>query len=238
MKKIILLVALIMLTSVSLSRSMADPRGYPSNGKHYLESSSDLSNWGAGGYFESRDRDVIIDHDTLLMGSSEIVGYVSYDVIRWISIYGLAGYAQHDFGEEGFSSGNSGEYGFGAKFNFFNHEILDPLLLENRLAINGGLQYSASTADWNGEDAQINELAASLTIGLINDIEGHKLFVPLAIGIFGGGIYSKLFGDIEEAEALGATFGLDIYYSEKVTLEVRAEDWVNTTWMGGVHVRC
>ena len=82
------------------------------------------------------------------------------------------------------------------------------------------------------------EVTASLTLGLINDIQGNVLYMPNAIGIFAGVVYSDyVSGDVVEESLAGYTAGFEIYYSEKLTFELRMESFDEMKFFGGIHLR-
>jgi len=219
------------------------PRGYATTGEKYLENSTDLSRWSFGIYADLRERDVDVEtpisgvFQKYRMKSDEYMGYLGYDALRWLTVYATAGGGEVELKTAGDSS--SSQAGVGLKINLVDHEIMDPTLLEDRIRLNAAVQYSFFTVDaWPAEDADVQELSASLTLSLVNDIVGNKLFLPNGIGIFGGGLYSDLLGgDVDEDSKFGYTAGVEVFYTDRVTLEFSIQGFDDITYCGGIHLR-
>lgn len=239
MKKCIRVIssAVVLMIFGGLSGAYALPGGYDDNGKNYIEGSSDLSRWSCGLYADGREREADIDGIPLELETSKVMGYIGYDLTRWLTLYGTAGSSKYTTSESTADS-SAPEYGIGLKANLLDHEIMDPTLLEDQLRLNLGLQYAVSSLEWMGQDEDVDELSASLILGLVNDVEGNALFLPNGIGLFAGAIFSSyMSGPIDERKQFGATVGLEVYCTERVTLEVRIEDFNGTKLSGGIHLR-
>ena len=248
MKTSTLLVAcvVVLLLSFSATRVQALPRGYSNNGMNYIEGSSDLSRWSCGIYSDSRDRDVTIRGDDFRFDLVNVMGYVGYDIKPWMILYVTAGGADNTLRQPALpgepdreDSSSAVDVGVGLKFNILDHEIMDPTLFEDKIRIDGGVQYSASSLDdpFRGTE-DYSELSASLTLGVVNDIQGNTLFLPNSIEIFAGGIFSDFVaGDVDVGSKLGYTAGVDIFYTEKVTIEASVQGFDTVTVCGAIHLR-
>ena len=232
------LCALALLTLGGLSPVLAAPRGYSDTGMDYIEGSSDLRLWSIGFYSDGRIRDVEISDLPYRLETSKVMGYIGRDLTRWMVLYATAGSCKFEVQSSLATQESSSEYGVGLKINLLDHEIMDPTLLEDQIRLNATFQYSGSEFEWLGRTRKLTELSGHLTFGIVNDIEGNVLFRPNGIGVFAGGVYSTFVsGDIQERDTLGYTAGLEIYYTEKVTLDVRLEGFDDLTYLGGIHIR-
>jgi opacity protein-like surface antigen len=220
-----------------LSSAYALPGGYEDNGKNYLEGSSDLSRWSLGIYTDGRNRDVRIDNMVYRLDMDQVMGYVGYDLASPVTLYFTGGSSQYSIPEPPVNS-SAAVYGLGLKVNLLDHEIMDPTLFEDQLRLNLQVQYTMSSLEWAGDTKDCAELSASLTLGLVNDIMGNALYAPNGIGIFAGVVYSSyLSGDVAEETQAGYTVGLEVYYTEKITLEIRMESFDDSKFLGGIHLR-
>jgi opacity protein-like surface antigen len=229
-------VTALLIFEVLISGAYAMPRGYSASGMNYIEGSSDLSRWSLGFYSYGRNREVEIDNVDLTLETMSVMGYVGYDLKRWLTFYATAGTC--NFTIEEYSECSSGELGFGLKANLLDHEILDPTLFEDKIQLNAAVECSLASFEWLDSSTAFVELSGSLTLGLINDIEGNKFFLPNSIGIFAGGVISDFVADnVSACQKLGYTAGMDLFYSENVTLEIRMEGFEGTSFMGGINLR-
>jgi len=220
-----------------LAPAYALPGGYDDNGRNYLEGSSDLSSWSMGLYMAGRDRAILIDDVPYHMETGEMMGYVGYDITPRFTFYATGGSTRHSVRHPRVVT-SSGMFGVGFKVNLLDHEIMDPTLLEDQIRLNLELQYSASSLEWYGEAKDYGEVSGSLTLGLVNDTMGNILYLPNGIGIFAGLVYSDyVTGDIDGESPAGYTAGLEIYYTEKVTIEVRVEVFDDPKYSAGIHLR-
>ena len=244
MKTSTLLVAclVMLLLSIGVTHVHALPRGYSNNGMDYIEGSSDLSHWSCGIYSDARDRDVDIGGELLRLETDKIMGYVGYDLKRWMILYVTAGGSESTLLQPNSDiiEDESGavDLGLGLKFNILDHEIMDPTLFEDKIRIDAGVQYSLSTLEHDRVSEDYGEVSASLTLGIVNDVQGNILFLPNSIEIFGGGLFSAFpVGDIDVENEFGWTAGVDIFYTEKVTIEASVQGFDEATFSAAIHLR-
>jgi len=225
------------LFAVTSSMLHAVPIGNSNAGREYLAGASDLGNWSCGLYADLRSHNV----DTRWHPSTtEYVSqggmiYIGYDLVRWITAYVVGGGSQISLGGSGTGSA---KYGVGMHFNILDHEIMDPTLFEDRLRLNAGWLATATQAEWSSHGTDIYEAFASLTVSVVNDLEGPKKFVPNSIALYAGPLYSGLFSaDVFGKTPLGFTAGLEIFYTERVSFSVGVNQFNSSTMpSGGLHI--
>ena len=159
--------------------------------------------------------------------------YTGFDAANWVSIYGLLGWGDAKF-SEGETEG-SGAYGAGARFLLIDHDILDSrtYLDRFRLAANATVTFNGS--EYLGEDVNWREWLASLTVGLVNEIEGNKAYWWQAIGIYGGlGFQNLQTSDFEQVgENVGLLGGLELYISNRTSIDLVYEYYGDDTVVAG-----
>lgn len=235
MKKDILCLAGVVLLLSGLaprSESSAVPTARSNLGREYLISTDELRPWSCGLYTTSYDRNV----NSLRMRSSKYMGYVGYDFIPWITTYVTFGSHESRYAMDPGES--AGEYGLGASFNIIDQEILDPTLFEDRIRLNGNIQYTLSSIRWSGQDTDWNELYASLTLSIVNDLQGDKFFTPNSLALFIGPIYcAPVDTELTVDKTLGFTAGIDCFLNEKITLELGFQQLKNAGITAGISIR-
>jgi hypothetical protein len=228
---------LVLASSLPLA---AGPRQPGNFGRDYVLNAQALSRWSLGGYFTTRDRDVLVTGRRVPtdMKNTAIMGYVGAEILPFLSAFVGLGESRTKFKPE--SHDDTGLcVAFGLQGNLLDHEIEDPALLEDRLRVNAELEYYFKEAEWRGRDLEWEELAASITLSIVNDIQGNKLYLPESLAVFGGPAYLDIQGsDVREAsgDSFGYTLGLDIFYSKRISFFSRVEVFEETGYAGGVNV--
>ncbi len=235
MKKTLLAIIVVCLLSGSVSSLFAVPISDPNCGRSYLMGWADLSKWTLGVYNDGWNRDVRFFLLDTSMQSQKVMGFLSYDLVRWMSIYGTGGSSKMKaFG----GSETAGEIGGGLLFNIIDHEIADPTFIEDRLRLNMGVQYTMGTMTWSGRSVHWVEQSASLTLAFVNDLEGDRRFIPNGMSFFAGPVYSDLQSSVlGERGKWGYTAGAELFYSENVSFYIRTLDIDKGVFMGGVNIR-
>lgn len=229
---------------IQVSICIALPLGTANVGKEYLVATPDLRNFSGGVYYHKAERKVnaglLTDE---LFTYRSIMGYIGYDVFNWLTVYGTTGQNKSRFDSLPYSSGDS-EYGFGIAVNLLNYEMMDPTLhhhfLFDRIRINLGGQYTRTSGSWQyypyTDDWQ--EVYAWLTLSIVNDISGNKLYTPLSIAITAGPVFSDIQGkNIDETDTLGVMAGIEIYFSKTLSIDVSIEKFEKEQISGGIHIR-
>lgn len=227
---------LLLLATVTTAPSGAVPVSSGQLGRNYLVSAADLTRWSGGILGSVRKRDVEVERFDYTLKSTRYLIYVGYDFMSWATAYGIGGRSVSKMGSGAYENA-SAEIGGGVRFNILEHEILSPTLVEDMIRINCGVQYTMSGTDWRGTDLDWGELYGWLTLSLINELDGNKLFVPWSIALYGGPIYSDFFSDVDANETLGFTAGLEVLYTDRVSLHAGVEHFDEQSFAGGVQIR-
>lgn len=239
MKKIILTVIVVLLATGSLTCILAGPIPTSNMGKEYVISVPDLRLWSFGLFQSSAERKT----ESLYPGEfeySRTMVYVGYDAWQRITTYVTAGPGKTKIGKTSPTDDSQPHFGVGLHFNLIDKDILDPTLIEDRIRVVAGMEYTKATAEWNNNDIRFDEFSASLLASLVNDLGGEKYFWPNSIALFGGLLYSDIMSDskyVSPSETVGFTGGLEIFYTESISLFVAAENLENSGYTAGVNVR-
>lgn len=221
------------------SLSVAAPQiGSSRQGRHYLVSSDMLAGWSTGVYYSDARRDVELRGWQRRMKTTSTGAFVGYDVLRWITVFGLVGSGDTDFTGTPKSTSNT-EYGLSAQINLMDHEIMDPGLIENRLQINLQAAYMKYKADEFGRSVKWDDLSAGLILSVINDSNALKIFWVESIALYAGPIYSRLDSDsrLSEKSNTGYAAGIEVGFSEKVSLTFGVEDIDQQSSKGSLTIR-
>jgi hypothetical protein len=227
------------LTIFSAAPVFAAARAPSNEGRDYVEGARDLSKWSWGAYYDLMKRQVEIDGRELAADLSHYMTYAAYDALPYLVPYVAVGLSDSSFGNSG-ADDSKFEVALGAHLNLLDHEIADPMLMEDRIRISGNVEYSATSGEYWGEDLRWATVNASLTLGFVNDVAGNFLHVPDSIALYAGPMYSTLLGsDIELANSesdLGLTAGLEVYYTPRVSLYAQANFFDETGVSAGLNV--
>lgn len=222
------------------TQATAIPVGAGNQPGDYIFGAEYLNHWSLGAYQLDRDRDVVVGYNHgNKMESKKTMGYVGYEFIYGITAFITAGENDTRFNYEHPHS-SARELGAGIQFNFLNHAIPDPTLLEDRITVNGHLQYTRSggKSRCGIKYPKWDELSGDLTLSLINDIDGTKFYNPEGIGFYIGLGYSTLkSSSISERTSMGYVAGVNVFYSESVTFEVGFENIDHSSVLIGINVR-
>jgi len=138
----------------------AGPRPGSSQGRDYLINTADLGYWCFGVYTLFRERDVEVGGYQIGCESSKLMGYVGFHAMPWATLYGSFGNTSRDYATGADES--AAEYGAGIHVNIFDHMFADPYLIEDRIRLDGYVQYHLSKTDVvsSGETLERELLAA------------------------------------------------------------------------------
>lgn len=216
------------------STLFASPIGNISAGRKYYVAARNLDQWSAGAYVKSGSREIRQgDIDT-----TKAVMYVGYDFLPWVTTYAKGGMNNTTIGTAQDDDYNM-ELGFGMRFNLLHHEILDPTLFEDRIMVNASWEFSSTQARRGFRDQDFRELQASVTLSIVNDVVGSKLFLPHSIGLFFGPTYSMVnTSGVDTRSDLGLLVGLEVFYTKRVSFHFSLEQIGSgsTAGLAGVHV--
>ena len=215
-----------------------------SNGaRDYLVNDSSLNRWSVGIYGGERERNIRTDPHNIpySIETRTFMAYLGFNLTRWLMVYGTIGETETELKNTPFTddAGYELAYGAGVHVHLLDHEIPDPTLLENKLRLVAGLQYVFNQTDQPIADWEWEEYMAYLTVSLVNDIAGNKLFLPNSVAIYAGPAYSDIRSDDidQTSDEFGYTAGLEIFYTESVSFDIGIQDFGTTGLTGGLHVR-
>jgi hypothetical protein len=242
MNKTFLKAGAVVLSCMSLTCG-AVPVGTSNSEIDYTISAQSFHNWCWGIFSEGRDREVDVPGaNGIVMTYQRFMGYVGYDILPGLTFYATAGAGSTDLDDQGAES--AFEYGAGLNLNLLDHEVLDPTMFEDRLRINGNVQVTFGSADWErnaagAETLEWQEVSASLVIAVVNDCTGDKFFSPFSISLFAGPIYSEyLGGDLEVNDEFGVIAGMEVFYGLNITLSAGIEAFKDDVgYVAGLHFR-
>lgn len=230
----------VVLLSSTLSHVSAAPMGGSNRGLEHGIGTADPKQWSLGVYSVDRERNVDgggFDN----FKTRKTLGYVGYDWSlfgwsRWFTTYACFGNSKTRIGRH--YAETDAEYGVGMNFNFIDQTINDPTLFEDRLRLRGGWQLTRSDTD-DPDTGEWEEMFVHLTLSLVNDIEGSKLFLPNSIAVYGGPIYSWIgnSSSFSNEGMFGYTAGLEVYYTESISFDVGIEAMDYTDATVGIHLR-
>jgi len=228
-KTLLLLVVLALVSSHALVHAV--PVGSSNESRDYLIAARDLSNWSCGTTLNMRERDITaFGSGAVTMDTQGMLGFLGYDVARWITLYLIGGASQHRIVGESVPGG--AEYGLGLHFNIFDHDIMDPTLFEDRLRLNASCHAVYTECAFRGvAGVQAMDTYAALTGSIVNDLPGHKFFVPRSIAIYAGPTYSSLQNfdrTVRTLTPFGATAGLEFYWGPHFAWHVGANTYNGT----------
>lgn len=216
--------------------SHAEPRPGSSIGKDYLITASDLGHWSFGLYTVLRDRMVEVGGFETGMKDRKIMGYVGFHAMPWGTLYGSYGSCSRDF-DVG-SSESEGEYGVGLHINILDHMFTDPYLIEDRIRLDGYVQYHLSTTGGGFFlDETLEERSASIVMSIISRPEADVSYWPRAVSLYVGAVYSDLESSaLSESQTIGLTAGLEFFVSDSISVDLGIESFEEMGYRAGIHV--
>ncbi|MBN2301437.1 MAG: hypothetical protein JXN60_02850 [Lentisphaerae bacterium] len=227
----------------SVAQTLAMPVGNSMDSINYRYHASDLSQWSAGVYLSPRERNISHDliQDYTLLSEDTITLYLAYDYKRWVSLY--CSVAGGESSTDGWESEGIYDIGAGLRLGLLDHDIMDPWLIEDRIRLTGYLQQTITGTKLAGKDVQWIETYASLVLNIINEVTGNKSYLPHAIGVFIGPVFSDIQSrglsnmSVNEQRQFGYTAGIEIFYTERVSFELGLENFGPSATKAGIHVR-
>lgn len=240
MRRHLLFISIILLfVSSSFFSLFAVPIGNSDKGREYRISAEDFSKWCCGFYSRSWRRNVNANGLDYRMKSNKYVGYIGYDIRPWLNLYvvGAENKAKLEISSQDESVYTTQEYGIGLHFNLLDHALMAPTLYEDRFRINAECLYYLSEVEIGGIFESWAEFYASATVSIVRTLDGESFFVPNAIVLFAGPIFSDLQGAIDEEIMMGYTAGIEIYHTEITSMHARVDSLDSDTLGFGFHLR-
>lgn len=243
MKKHIYTVIVVVLTVlVNLSIANAAPVSNSGASMDYAVNDQSLSGWCIGVYGSSRDRDVRLDKTNFEfeLEQQKVMFYVGYSVIRSLLIYAVVGENETTpLGMGQIDPAHEIEFGGGIQLNLLDRDLPDPTLMENLFRINAGAQITHTSSEYPGFNWEWEEVMAYLTFSIVNELDGSKLFLPNAIALYVGPVYSSIISDdIEQVgDEFGYNIGMEVFFTESVSFDLGLRRFDETGFAGGLHIR-
>lgn len=227
----------------SSSLLLAMPRISSNSDRDYIVSMADLSKWSCGISFDNQERSVRYSRifsaqSTYTVKTKKQLLYIGYDFKPWLVAYALGGSSQIDVRTLP-KTDSEMEIGAGAQVNILNHDLLDPILTEDKITVNASLQLTTTEAKINNRTIEWRELNASITAAIVNDVTGNKLMLPESIALFAGPVYSDIIGSgIDEAsgDRLGVTVGIEVYYTKRLAFNFRLDKFEEPAYSAGLRM--
>jgi opacity protein-like surface antigen len=242
MNKSTLLAFGIVLMTGSLWQAAAAPRATSSRIQDYVGAGPDLRNWSCGVYGRYEERDVEVGPHRIpsTLKTTKGMAYVGYGILPWLTPYLAGGVNRSEFSDQN-SNDSQGEFGGGISLRLLDTLMADPGLMEDRFRIEGNAEYTVTQSEYWDDSIKWGEFYASLTVCIVNELEGNPLFHPKSIGIYAGPAFTLLNGsDLEQSEGrnrFGFTAGLEVYLTERVSLYGGAEVFENAGFSSGLNLR-
>lgn len=200
--------------------ALAAPRMGEALGSSYLLTAKNLTGWHAGAYYRMHEFDARFKNRDREIELEKIMAFAGYDVLPWITAYGLIGQASPEVENDSGDNDSATEFGAGVLVNLLDHDILDNLSLETRIRIQGQIQFTLAQPEVEGEDFDYNELYGSLTLSVLNEMVGNKRYWPEAISLFAGPCFTRIDGDHFDQipGEIGLIAGSDVLVSRRLAL--------------------
>ncbi len=208
--------------------------------REHFVADRDASAWSIGVFAADRNREVEHNRMKYDFETSSILAYLGYDVLPWLTAFGAAGTTESKFAGNAWADkdDSQAEFMIGLNANLIDQSILDPLLMEDRIGVHASAYISRGSGDWGSGDTDWTEFNIQATASIINDVRGNKIFWPEAISIFGGPVYSEIHSSEFDVENnFGFTAGMEIYFTERVSINAGLDNYDDSSFFAGLHVR-
>lgn len=243
MKKILICSAAAFLMLSSGASLTAAPRNPDNSGLAYMQGASDLAGWTCGVYVEGWENSLRVGNDrtTSDIDNTKYMGFLGYDVVKWMTVYLTAGQSNTKFGN-GKTEDPKAAFGGGVQFNFLEVEIPDPRLEQDKLRLNSTIHGIYASSDYQNDTVSWIELYADLTVSLVNDTFGTSFLSPESIALFTGPFYSSLVasdfnGPSDNESQFGWTIGGEVFLTKRISFNARFNYADQSGYVAGVNVR-
>lgn len=238
MKKILIpfVLAVLLLTALQ-SQMLAAPIANSNLGREYLVGSSAPERWSTGLFGGYGSRQLTRRGADFDMDFTRGMAYVGYDVRRWITAYAALGIKSVEFNNID-ADESSTEMGIGLHFNLLDQEIMDPPLIEDRIRVNADIYIGMNEADWQGQTFEWQEVAANLTVSIVNDLEGLPAYSPESIAVYAGPAYSNNECDeFDTEDSFGFIAGMEVFATKRISFDLSITKFDSETFMGSTSIR-
>lgn len=204
--------------------AIASPRAAEASGSNYIVAADDLEGFHIGGYYRYTSREV--NHGPEL--SQDNIAFIfGYDILDWMSIYGIAGTVDAELdlykGERDYSF----LYGAGTWINILDHDLVSNLSCETKIRMSASAQITFGSPEIAGKECDFYDFYGTFTVGIVNELLGSKDIWPDAIGIFAGPVVSRFDCDDydQTGDKVGFGAGIDIFLARRVGLSASYETY-------------
>ncbi|MDP6490801.1 MAG: hypothetical protein QGG69_03390, partial [Kiritimatiellia bacterium] len=93
-------------------------------------------------------------------------------------------------------------------------------------------------AEWLGSEVRWQEGTAFITVSIVNDTTGNKIFNPNSVAVYVGPFYNYIDSDdIRLEDDFGFMAGIEVFMTDHITLDLGLRHMDAMTYEGGVHIR-
>ncbi len=236
MKKTSIVVLASIFLAVCLASAHAIPTGKSNESGDYLSGTGLSDRLSAGIYTGSLEREVLYRSVLTVLESKQSMVYLGLDLTRWLTLFVSGGLADHQVGL--LESGSTQKVEAGILLNLIDHDILDPSFFEDKLRLNVGASWGYTEAEWLGRDVTWEEGTAYITVSVVNDTTGNKIFNPNSVSVYVGPLYNYIQSDdIELEDHLSFMAGIEVFLTDHIMLDLGLRHMDAMTYEGGVHIR-
>lgn len=212
-----------------------------SENRSSLLQTEELPRWSFGANFEFQQRNVSLERrGAATLESAQICGYLGFDVLSWLTLFGTAGADKakfnfyDDYGKFKFKWSG----GIGA--DLWHFDIYEPTFLEGRCTLKAIAEYAQLRSSLETEDLQWSDLSGALTINyeVFSEDEAKTDLYPYSIVFFVGPALSRIEGtskglgfdeDFSQEHYVGVVGGVEIFAAYNLSLGAHVQYYDNTT---------
>jgi opacity protein-like surface antigen len=217
---------------------LAMPVGRSNEGIDYLFKDPVLSRFTAGVYGGEVNREIKFKHSSFEteMKSTRGTAYLGFSLLKWLSVYAVAGQNTAEISGMGEADGEA-IYGGGMSINLLNHFLREPVPMEDAFRLNLGLQTLTTEADFVFDTFKWREISGALTLSIINHTTGNKEYTPESIALYVGPAFSYVSSDdFETKNTVGVVGGLEIFFTDSFAIDFRVEYFEKTSGSIGLNL--
>jgi len=190
-----------------------------------------LDNLSIGGVFEMLKRDMIYnDGATTKLEAYNYYGYVGYDFLQWLTLFGTLGGCQAKSTEYDTLGNAKVKWSAGLNLKIWHYDIVDPSFLAGRCSIRAMGEYSQYQSG-NSDTTRLKwqDLYASVTLNyevFVSHMDDTDAY-PYSLLLYVGPAFSKVDGqretamqsyDFSEDHNVGIAAGADLFASHNLSI--------------------
>ncbi len=221
MNKTTLIACVAVATALTTSTFAVTPASRDTGSINFASIGNDLSGWhlamfaGSSTKYMENDRNIETEIDFTRF--NVILGY---DVMRWLTVYGLVGAMKEETGLYSKENDTQGLFGVGVWADLIESDQLSRLSDVSSYRLTSGAEYSLA----NFDDFTWSQIEAFLTFELINELNRTSFIMPETIGLFFGPVVSYVLSDEYDAgDNIGVTVGLNMTMTDDTYITVAGD---------------